>query len=72
MTAPDRDRLHPPAAPPADPPPLGRCVDGPALCEVRVYTEAEWAALPPAERPARHAHYPGLGWVAAVPVGHLN
>jgi hypothetical protein len=36
-------------------------------CELRIWTEAEWEALPAASRPARYAHAPGLGWVGAVP-----
>jgi hypothetical protein len=46
--------------------------DGPALGTLRVWTEAEWAALPEAARPARREHRPGLGWVGFVPTLHLN
>ena len=45
---------------------------GPMLCRLRVWTEAEWAALPARERPSRHVHAPGLGWVGAVPIAGLN
>jgi hypothetical protein len=52
-----------------DPAPI---VDAGMLCELRVWTEAEWAALPAEVRPARYTHVPGLGWVGAVPLESLN
>ena len=73
MTArPDPDRPPPdgrPAAPDAGP---LYCLDGPVLCHVRVWTDAQWAALPAGRRPHRAEHVPGLGWVGAVPVEVLN
>jgi hypothetical protein len=42
------------------------------LCEVRYWTEAEWAALPERDRPREHAHAPGRGWFGAVPVAGVN
>lgn len=42
------------------------CVVGDTLCEVRVWSDAEWAQLDPAERPSRVVQVPGLGWVGAV------
>lgn len=43
-----------------------------ALCNLRVWTEDEWAALPEHARPAQFIHAPGLGWVGGVPVIRLN
>jgi hypothetical protein len=51
---------------------IPRIIDAGMLCELRVWTEAEWEALPAGARPARHAHAPGLGWVGAVPRESLN
>jgi hypothetical protein len=48
------------------------CTDGETLCRVRVFTEAEWEAMPESERPARSEFVPGVGWVAAVPEQNLN
>ena len=48
------------------------CTVGATLCGLRVFTEAEWEALPERDRPAAREHVPGLGWVAAVPVQGLN
>lgn len=45
---------------------------GAALCELRVWTEEEWAALPEHERPTQFVHAPGLGWVGGVPAVSLN
>src|SRR5690349_16624180 len=47
-------------------------IDGPMLCRLQVWSEAQWAALPVADRPATFTHAPGLGWVGAVPIGGLN
>ena len=46
--------------------------DGPMLCRLCAWTDAEWEALPEARRPARYTRAPGLGWVGAVPVAGLN
>jgi len=45
------------------------CVVGEMLCVLRIWTEGEWAALPPGRRPAAYEHAPGLGWVGALPAG---
>jgi len=47
----------------------GYCVVGEMLCEVRTWTEAEWAALPSDLRPLVYEHAPGLGWIGAIPAG---
>jgi hypothetical protein len=66
---PDRPRdaatMRPATAPEA-------VVDGPMLCRLRIWTEAEWDALPAGRRPRRCVHAPGLGWVGAVPDECLN
>jgi hypothetical protein len=58
-----------PAQRPTSPP---RIVDAGMLCDLHVWTEAEWAALPAGAQPVRHTHAPGLGWVGAVPRESLN
>ena len=69
MAAPS-DRVSRAVKPAALPPPCPQyCVVGDMLCEVRTWTEAEWAALPPEFRPVVFEHAPGLGWVGAVPAG---
>jgi hypothetical protein len=73
MQLPRQPRL--PSSPAGAPPegvPICEVVDGPTLGTLRVWSEAEWAALPEADRPGTHAHRPGLGWVGAVPVVSLN
>jgi hypothetical protein len=40
---------------------------GDTLCRVYVLSEAQWDALPEAQRPATAEHFPGLGWVVATP-----
>jgi hypothetical protein len=45
---------------------------GPFLCDLRVLTETEWAALPATERPHDCVYAPGLGWVCAVPSAIMN
>jgi hypothetical protein len=45
---------------------------GSALCDLRVWSEEEWAALAEHERPLQFVHAPGLGWVGAAPVVALN
>jgi hypothetical protein len=47
-------------------------VIGSALCDLKVWTEEEWAALPEHERPLKYVHAPGLGWVGGVPILRLN
>jgi hypothetical protein len=47
-------------------------VDGTTFCTLRVWTEAEWAALPEGDRPGRHAHFPAIGWVGADPIAEMN
>jgi hypothetical protein len=46
--------------------------DGPLLCRLQVWTEAEWAVLPEEDRPTTFTHAPGLGWVGAVPIDCMN
>ena len=58
------DRLR---ARPGPPPALARCVVGDTLCQIRVLSDAQWQALPEADRPVTAAHVPGLGWVVATP-----
>lgn len=53
-------------------PPPAFCTLGATLCRVRVWTDAEWDDLPPADRPTAHQRVPGLGWVGAVPEQGLN
>lgn len=48
------------------------CLDGPALCRVRVLSAEQWEALAEVDRPLRAAHVRGLGWIVASPVEHLN
>jgi len=45
------------------------CVVGEMLCEVRTWTDEDWAALPAARRPVAYERVPCLGWVGAVPAG---
>jgi hypothetical protein len=47
-------------------------VAGPTLCALRVWSEAEWETMAEDDRPAECAHFPGLGWVGAVPIARLN
>jgi hypothetical protein len=47
--------------------PLYVIADG-TLCRLRVWSEAEWAALPDNRRPLEFVHAPGLGWVGAAPI----
>jgi hypothetical protein len=42
------------------------------LFHIQVWTEAEWHAIPVARKPQLTAHFPGLGWIAALPVLCLN
>ena len=42
------------------------------LCRLVVWSEADWATLPVAQRPKTVEHFGGLGWVGAVPVEVLN
>jgi hypothetical protein len=52
-------------------PPVEVVVDG-SLCELRVWSEREWADLPESERPLTCVFCEGLGWVGAVPKIALN
>ena len=45
------------------------CVVGDTLCEVRIFGEAEWEAIPPGDRPSPAEYFPGLGWVAPTMPG---
>lgn len=45
------------------------CTHGEVLCRVRIWTEAQWAELDEARRPAGAEHVPGVGWAAPVPAG---
>ena len=47
-------------------------VMGPMLCDLRVWSDADWEALPDRERPAVRERVHGLGWLGAVPVQCLN
>jgi hypothetical protein len=51
---------------------ISSIVEGSTLCAVRVWTEAEWAALPEGDRPQRREHFPGFGWVGSDPVAEMN
>ena len=42
------------------------------LYRVRFWSEQEWEALPDACRPKLAEYIPGLCWVGAIPVEHLN
>lgn len=48
------------------------CVDGHHLCQLRVWNAAEWEAIPADRRPHTAQFFPGLGWVAAIPIQNLN
>jgi hypothetical protein len=39
------------------------CIVGDTIRRVRIWTEKEWAAFDPAERPSPAEHFPGLGWI---------
>jgi hypothetical protein len=68
MTArPDRPRAPGPERPAPSLPEPVYCTLGETLCRVRVWTEEEWAALDPADRPTPAEHVPGLGWIVPVP-----
>lgn len=43
------------------------CVVGEMLCVVRIWTDAEWVALPRERRPVAYEAIAALGWVGAVP-----
>ena len=60
---------HEPAPPPGSS--IEVVVDG-LLCELRVWSEHEWASVPESERPVACVFYEGLGWVGAVPKIALN
>jgi hypothetical protein len=70
------DHFHRPSGTPYTPtdpaPEPVQVLCGPFLCVLRVWSEAEWEALPERERPANSEHVPGLGWVGAVPAECVN
>ena len=45
---------------------------GPMLCELRIWTEAEWLESEGLERPIAMTRVPGLGWIGAVPIECMN
>lgn len=57
------------AAEPGPPRPLpeGLVAVGDVLCQLFVWTEAQWEAIPEPLRPSPAANRPGLGWVAPLP-----
>ena len=61
----DSSQEDPPEKLAAKPPGPIYCVIGDTICRVRVWSDAEWAAMAPAERPSPSVFVPGLGWVAA-------
>ena len=65
-------REHRPEAGPSNAPMTIEVTCGGMLCELHYWSEAEWASLPEADRPAEAAHAPGVGWIGAVPVAGLN
>jgi hypothetical protein len=69
-TSRERDRNH--GITPTARPRLTLLTWGPALYDLRYWTEEEWAALPEGERPREHVHAPGRGRFGAVPVTALN
>jgi hypothetical protein len=42
------------------------------LCQLRIWSEEEWAAIPDERRPQRSVHVARLGWVGAVPIPSLT
>jgi hypothetical protein len=42
------------------------------LCRLMIWSDAEWEALPSADRPLRARRLEGLGWVGAVPEINMN
>jgi hypothetical protein len=42
------------------------------FCRLHIWTESEWTARSPSERPIRSERVPGLGWLVAIPVHGLN
>jgi hypothetical protein len=62
----NRVTTHGPPAPRAARPEPVRCIIGETIREVRFWTEEEWEALAPEERPSPAEHIPELGWVGAV------
>ena len=57
-----------PPQPRSLPPALGECVVGETLRTVRIWTEAEWLAMTPEQRPTKAEHCPGVGWLSAGPM----
>jgi hypothetical protein len=46
--------------------------DGTTLCKLQIWSESDWLELPIDERPFRHTHVPGLGWLCAVPLREMD
>jgi len=71
---PRRGEVATPSQPrtPAPRPLFTQVLHGSSLCELVVWTDDDWAALAPAERPELASHFPGLGWVCCVPVLNMN
>ena len=46
--------------------------DGTTLCKLQIWSESEWLELPMDDRPFRHTHVPGLGWLCAVPLSEMG
>ena len=71
--SPRHPRQRPGAEPdPPRPLPEGLVVVGEVLCRLHSWTEAQWEAIPAAQRPSPSAYREGLGWVAPLPArgGH--
>lgn len=47
-------------------------IHGSSLCELVVWDDEQWSALPISQRPEHACHFPGLGWVCAIPVLSMN
>jgi hypothetical protein len=73
MTAPreSRARIDEDASKSLEQDPILIVADG-FLCQLKVWTDAEWSRLPESERPIKVRRFEGLGWVGAVPEIALN
>jgi hypothetical protein len=69
------NRPKAPPVPGTDDPPTPDPIQilcGHVLCRLRVWSESQWAAVPPSRRPT-YAHFAaGLGWIVAVPESVMN